>query len=177
MWDFFCRHRGAHHGRFIRPTPPSLFHVLYYINNTSVPGVAGGLRRWRHRSSTLGCSAGGSEAAAAAVISTSHTRWEGSLMTNQLCFLGRGHANASCMIDFSRQPVSTQPWIFTVKYWFLPVYTFWSQLAEHPAEQLHGHSAAWGASTLPPRLTQHKLQNVASTRRKKLSKVVFIAGS
>lgn len=61
--------------------------------------------------SKLGCSAGRHEAAGAAVITTGHARWEGSLKTKQLCVQGRGHAHTSRMIDFSRQPVATRPWI------------------------------------------------------------------
>lgn len=38
------------------------------------------------RLTTLGRSAGGSDAAGGVVITTSHTSWEGSLMINQLCF-------------------------------------------------------------------------------------------
>lgn len=75
-----------------------------YANTSFVPGVTGGFCHWRPRLSTLG-----REAVAAAVITSGHAGWEGSPKTNQLCVQGRGHAHTSRMIDFTRQPVPTQP--------------------------------------------------------------------
>lgn len=106
---------GSHHRWPIRrnppPPPPTPFHVLYYINNTFVPGVAGGFWRWRPRLSTLGCSAGGSEAAKLLLSPPATHGRRGSLKMKQLCAQGRGHANTSCIIDFTCLPVPTWPWI------------------------------------------------------------------
>lgn len=119
-----CAHRDTHHRWFIRCAPPHPCFMCYITLITPV-SLSGRFTELVARLTTLGCSAGGSDAAGGVVITSSHTSWEGSLMTHQLCFQGRGHANASCMIYFTRQPVSAQPWISLSNILFCGCYTSW----------------------------------------------------
>lgn len=93
MWGFCC---------VPPPRPRPLFHVWGWqeVYSAGVPGCP----RW-----TAQRAEARQREAGAAVITGSHTRGEGSLMTGPLCFQGRGHANASRVIYSTRHPASTQP--------------------------------------------------------------------